>query len=110
MRGVDRYLSKSFWRNKNERYFFWKLRKRKQINIPDKSAVNIYIVYKLDTIKSTRNTDFTIQSAFFGAVKITEDSSDSDHNKYSGYGIACDEVSDFSFVNCECKERNNFWC
>ena len=54
---------------------------------PTKSTINIYIVYKLETIKSTKNTDFTIQNALFGAVKTTEDSSDSDHNKYSGYGI-----------------------
>ena len=45
-----------------------------------KSAINIYIVYKLDTIKSTRNTDFTIQNALLEAVKITEDPSDSSHN------------------------------
>ena len=66
---------------------------------PTKSAVNIYIVYKLDTIKSTRNTDFTIQNALVGAVKITEDPSDSDHNKYNGYKISFDEGSDFSFGN-----------
>ena len=66
---------------------------------PTKLAVNIYIVYKLDTIKPTRNTDFTIQNALFGALKITEDSSDSDHNKYNGYGIAFDEGSDLSFDN-----------
>ena len=66
---------------------------------PTKSALNIYIVYKLDAIKSSRNTDFTIQNALFGAVKITEDPSDSDHNKYNGYGIAFDEGSDFSFGN-----------
>ena len=35
----------------------------------------------------------------FGAVKITEDPSDSDHNKYNGYGIAFDEGSDFNFGN-----------
>ena len=35
----------------------------------------------------------------FGAVKITEDPSDSDHNKYNGYGICFDEGSDFSFDN-----------
>ena len=66
---------------------------------PTKSAANIYIVYKLHTIKSKRNTDFTIQNTLFGAVKITEDPSDSDHNKYNGYGIAFDEGSDFSFSN-----------
>ena len=58
--------------------------KENKVIYPTKSAVNIYIVYKLDTIKLTRNTDFTIQNALFGAVKITEDPSDSDHNKYSG--------------------------
>ena len=36
---------------------------------PTKSAVNIYIVYKLDTTKPTKNTDSTIQNALFGAVK-----------------------------------------
>ena len=66
---------------------------------PVKSVVNIYIVYKLDTIKPSRNTDFTIENALFGAVKITEDLSDSDHNKYSGYGICFDEGSNFSFGN-----------
>ena len=66
---------------------------------PTKSAINIYIVYKLGTIKSTRNTSFTIQNALFGAVKITEDPSDSSHNKCSGYGICFDESSDSEFGN-----------
>ena len=66
---------------------------------PTKSVINIYIVYKLDTIKSKRNTDLSIQNTLFGAVKITENSSDSDHNKYNDYGIVFDESSDFSFGN-----------
>ena len=65
---------------------------------PAKSAVNIYIVYKLDTIGSSRNTDFTIQNVLFGAIKIIEDSSDSDHNKCSGYRICFDEESDLLLV------------
>ena len=73
--------------------------KENKVIYPAKSAVNIYIVYKLDTISSSKNTDFTFQNALFGAVKITEDPSDSDHNKYSGYGIAFDEGSDFTFGN-----------
>ena len=76
------------------------VKKSKSIH-PTKSAINIYIVYKLDTIKSTRNTDFTIQNALFGAIKITEDPSDSDHNKYSGYDICFDQVSSFSFLNIQ---------
>ena len=71
--------------------------KENKVIYPTKSAINIYIVYKLDTIKSNRNTDVTIQNALFGAVKITEDPSDFDHNKYNGYGIAFDDGSDFSF-------------
>ena len=59
----------------------------------------MYIVYELDTIKSTRNTDFTIQNALFGAMKITEDPSDTDHNKYVDCGICFDEGSNFSFSN-----------
>ena len=62
---------------------------------PIKSVVNIYIVYELDKIKSTRNTDFSIQIFLFGAVKITKDASPS-HNKYVGYGICFDEGSNFS--------------
>ena len=66
---------------------------------PVKSVVNIYIVYKLNTISSTRNTGFTIQNALLGALKIPEDPSDSSNDKYSGYGICFDEGSDFSIGN-----------
>ena len=37
----------------------------KVISIP---SVNIYIVYKLDPIASSRDTTFTIQNALFGAI------------------------------------------
>ena len=66
---------------------------------PVKSVVKIYIVYSLDTISNTMNTDFTAQNCLFGAVKITEDPSDSEHNKYVGYGICFDEGGSFSFGN-----------
>ena len=65
---------------------------------PNKSVVNIYIFCKLNTISSTRNTDFTIQNALFGNVKITKDTNSS-HDKYVGYGICFDEGSSFSFGN-----------
>ena len=35
------------------------------------TAINIYIVYELNPVSSTRNTDYTIQNALFGAMKIT---------------------------------------
>ena len=52
--------------------------------------VNIYVVYKLDPISSTRNTDYTIQNALFGTMKITKNT-DSSKNNYTGYGLCFDE-------------------
>ena len=40
-------------------------------------VINIYIVYKLDPISSTRNTDYTIQNTLFGAMKITKNADSS---------------------------------
>ena len=63
------------------------VKQNKIIHPNNKSVVNIYIVYKLDPISYSRNTDFTIRNALFSAVKITEDATDSYHNNYTGYGI-----------------------
>ena len=60
-----------------------------------KSVVNIYIVYSLDPIRDTRNTDFTAQNCLFGAVKLTKDVNTSNY-QYKGYGISFDEGSQFS--------------
>ena len=57
-------------------------------------VINIYIVYKLDPITSTRNTDYTIQNALFGAMKITKNS-DSSKNNYTWYGLCFDEGGEF---------------
>ena len=62
------------------------------------NVVNIYIVYKLDTINDTRNTDYTIQNALFGAVQVTKNS-DISKNKYEGYGICFDEGGTFTKGN-----------
>ena len=40
------------------------------------SVINIYCVYKLDPIASTRDTSFTIQDALFGAMQITKNATD----------------------------------
>ena len=58
------------------------------------NVINIYVVYKLDPISSTRNTDYTIQNALFGAVKITKNT-DSSKNNYTGYGLCFDEGGPF---------------
>ena len=65
-----------------------------KVTLPS-NVVNIYIVYKLDPISSTRNTDYTIQNALFGAVKITKNT-DIFKNNYKGYGICFDEGGMFS--------------
>ena len=36
------------------------------------NIVNIYIVYLIDPISNSRNTDYTVQNALFGGVKITK--------------------------------------
>ena len=40
------------------------------------NAINIYCVYKLDPIASSRDTSFTIQNALFGAMQITKNATD----------------------------------
>ena len=65
------------------------------IIIPNNNnVINIYVVYKLDRISSTRNTDYTIQNALFGAMKITKNT-DSSKNNYTGYGLCFDEGGEF---------------
>ena len=41
-------------------------------HVLNKNVVNIYIVYKLDPLASTRDKSFTIQNALFGAMQITK--------------------------------------
>ena len=65
-----------------------------KVTLPS-NVVNIYVVYKLDPISSIRNTDYTIQNALFGAVKITKNA-DFSKNKYKGYGICFDEGGTFN--------------
>ena len=62
------------------------------------NVINIYIVYKLDRVSSTRDTTFTIQNALFGSMEITKDA-DTSKYKYKGYGICFDEGGSFSIGN-----------
>ena len=52
--------------------------------------VNIYIVYKLDPLASTRDKSYTIQNALFGAVQITKNAT-----------ICFDERSEFGHTITE---------
>ena len=67
----------------------------------DKNVVNIYIVYKLDPLASTRDKNYTIQNALFGAMQITKNATDYDKNNYKGYGICFDERSEFGHTITE---------
>ena len=46
------------------------------------NIVNIYIVYLIDLISNSRNTDYTVQNALFGRVKITKNATDTSKHKY----------------------------
>ena len=69
------------------------------IAIPN-NVINIYCVYELDPIDFSRNNEFTIQNALFGAIEITKNA-DTSRYKYKGYGICFDESESFSHVRKE---------
>ena len=75
--------------------------KQDKTRIPDNNnAINIYCVYKLDPIASSRDTTFTIQNALFGAMQITKNADTSKYD-YKGYGICFDEISEFGYTITE---------
>ena len=63
------------------------------------NTVNIYIVYLIDPISNSRNTDYTVQNPLFGGVKIAENATDTSKHKYGGYGICFDEGGMFTMGN-----------
>ena len=65
------------------------------------NVINIYCVYKLDPIASSRDTSFTIQDALFGAMQITKYATDNSKNNYKRYGICFDEGSQFGHTMTE---------
>ena len=72
------------------------------VGIPNNdNVINIYCVYKLDPIASSRDTSLTIQDALFGAMQITKNATDNSKNNYKGYGIGFDEGSQFGHTMSE---------
>ena len=65
------------------------------------NIINIYCVYKLDPIASSRDKSFTIQNALFGAMQITKNATGNSKNNYKGYGICFDERSEFGHTITE---------
>ena len=73
-----------------------------KVIIPNNNnIINIYCVYQLDPIASTRDTSYTIQNSLFGAMKITKNATDYDKNNCKGYGICFDERSQFGHTITE---------
>ena len=62
------------------------------------NIINIYCVYKLHPITSSRDNTFTVQNALFGSMQITKNT-DTSKYKYKGYGICFDEGGMFSIGN-----------
>ena len=72
------------------------------VGIPNNgNVINVYWVYKLDPVASSRNTSFTIQDALVGAMQITKNATDNSKNNYKGYGICFDEGSQFCHTMSE---------
>ena len=64
---------------------------QKKVIIPNnENVINIYCVYEIQPISSTRSDTFTVQNALFGAMQITKNT-DTSNYKYKGYGICFDE-------------------
>ena len=78
-------------------YFSGNHFQQNKVIIPNNNnVINIYCVYEMDPIESTRDTSLTIQNALFGAMQITKDPSNNSENNYKGYGLCFDERSNFS--------------
>ena len=71
-----------------------------QQDIPsfNNDIINIYCVYKLDPISSSRDNTFTVQNALFESMQITKNA-DTSKYKYKGYGICFDEGGTFGIGN-----------
>ena len=63
------------------------------------NIVNIYIVHLIDPVSNSRNTDYTVQNALFGGVKITKDATDTSKHKYEGFETCFDEGGMFNMGN-----------
>ena len=75
---------------------------RNVVGIPNNgNVINIYCIYKLDPIASSRDTSFTIQDALFGAMQITKNATGNSKNNYKGYDICFDEGSEFGHTMTE---------
>ena len=67
-----------------------------KVTVPNNdNVINIYCVYEIQPISSSRDITFTIQNALFGASQITKNADTSKYD-YKGYGICFDDGGTFS--------------
>ena len=65
------------------------------------NVINIYCVYEIQPIASSRDTTFTMQNTLFGAMQITKNATDNAKNNYKGYCICFDERNQFGHTITE---------
>ena len=95
MKGIEETTTKlPELKNNGRMHVYFQGNHFQQNNVIIPNNINMYVVYKLNPISSTRNTDYTIQNALFGAMKITKNT-DSSKNNYTGYGLCFHEGGEF---------------
>ena len=73
-----------------------------KVIIPNNNnVINIYCVYDIHPIASSRDTSYTVQNALFGAMQINKDPTDNSKDNYKGYGICFDGRSQFGHTITE---------
>ena len=75
-------------------------KQQREIIPNNNNVINIYCVYELQPIASSRYDTFAIQNALFGAMEITKNADTSKYN-YKGYGLCFDEGGEFTHVRKE---------
>ena len=75
-------------------------KQNKEIIPNNDNVINIFCVYKVRPIASSRDTTFTIQNTLFGVMQITKNADTSKYD-YKGYGICFDERSEFGHTITE---------
>ena len=75
---------------------------QKKVIIPNNdNVINIYCVYEIQPISSSRDTSFTIQNNLFGAMQITKNATDNSKNNYKKNSICFDKRSQFGHTITE---------
>ena len=64
------------------------------------NVINIYCVYQIEPISSSRDDTFTVQNALYGTMQITKNADTSKYD-YKGYGICFDEGCQFGHTITE---------